>query len=398
MFLYKAVVGVNKQLNKLITIPFPQVESGIGSISKAGELISSAGANKAMIVTGRASSTAMLPSLCDSLDSHNIDYAIFNQVTPDPTIATVASGADFYKQHRCDAIIALGGGSPIDCAKVIGAKVVKDRPVRTMAGKLKIRRKLPPFLAIPTTAGTGSEATVAAVISDPAARQKFAVIDPALLPDFAIIDPKLMTGLPQSMTAATGMDALTHAVEAYIGTYHTPLSDSYATQAIEKIFTYLPKAYENGQDLEAREKMAIASYEAGCAFTRAYVGYVHAIAHQLGGMYHIPHGQANAVLLPEVLRFLHPHCRQRMNTLAAVIGVEGGDAFIDAVVELNKPLHIPAGFSELKAEDIPLIAKRALAEAHGNYPVPGYLNQRQCEQILRKFLVKSPECNDAMSV
>ncbi|MGF1761439.1 iron-containing alcohol dehydrogenase [Photobacterium sagamiensis] len=394
MFLYKAVIGVNKQLNKLITIPFPHVEAGINSISKAGELMSSAGAKKVMIVTGRVSSMGMTVPLCESLQAKNIDYAIFNQVTPDPTIATVTNGADFYKKHNCDALIALGGGSPIDCAKVIGAKVVRDRPVRSLAGKLKIRRKLPPFLAIPTTAGTGSEATVAAVISDPAARQKFTVIDPVLLPDFAIIDPKLMTGLPQNMTAATGMDALTHAVEAYIGTYNTPLSDNYAKQAIEKIFTYLPKAYENGQDIEAREQMAIASYEAGCAFTRAFVGYVHAIAHQLGGMYHIPHGLANAVLLPMILRFLHPYCMKRMNELAAVIGLSDGEEFIDAVIELNQQLNIPTSFPELEASDIPLIAKRALAEAHGTYPVPGYMNQKQCESLLRQFLVEQLECDN----
>ncbi|MFC1503512.1 iron-containing alcohol dehydrogenase [Pseudomonadota bacterium] len=394
MLLYKTVIGINKQLNKLITIPFPHVETGVNSILKAGELMSSAGAKKVMIVTGRVSSMGMTAPLCDSLQAKNIDYAIFNQVTPDPTIATVANGADFYKKHNCDALIALGGGSPIDCAKVIGAKVVRDRPVRSLAGKLKIRRKLPPFLAIPTTAGTGSEATVAAVISDPVAGQKFAVIDPVLLPDFAIIDPKLMTSLPQNMTAATGMDALTHAIEAYIGTYNTPLSDNYAKQAIEKIFTYLPKAYENGQDIEAREQMSIASYEAGCAFTRAFVGYVHAVAHQLGGMYHIPHGLANAVLLPKILHFLQPYCVKRMNKLAAVIGLSDGKAFIDAVIALNQQLNIPTSFPELQIYDIPLIAKRALTEAHGTYPVPGYMNQKQCESLLRQFLVEQPECDN----
>ncbi len=394
MFLYKTVIGVNKQLNKLITIPFPHVETGINSISKAGELMLSAGAKKVMIVTGRVSSMGMTAPLCDSLQAKNIDYAIFNQVTPDPTIATILNGADFYKKHNCDALIALGGGSPIDCAKVIGAKVVRDRPVRSMAGKLKIRRKLPPFLAIPTTAGTGSEATVAAVISDPAAGKKFAVIDPVLLPDFAIIDPKLMTSLPKNMTAATGMDALTHAIEAYIGTYNTPLSDNYAKQAIEKIFTYLPKAYENGQDVEAREQMSIASYEAGCAFTRAFVGYVHAIAHQLGGMYHIPHGLANAVLLPDILHFLQPYCVKRMNELAAVIGLIDGKEFIDAVIELNQQLNIPTHFPELQICDIPLIAKRALAEAHGTYPVPGYMNQKQCESLLRQFIAEQSHCDN----
>ncbi|WP_084419328.1 iron-containing alcohol dehydrogenase [Photobacterium sp. J15] len=397
MLLYKTIIGINKQLNKLVNIPFTQLESGADSLTKAGELMSSVGAKKAMIVTGRSSSMAIMPQLCESLKAHDIDYAIFNQVMPDPTIATVANGADFYKQFECDSIIAIGGGSPIDCAKVIGAKVVKDRPVRTMAGKLKIRRKLPPFLAIPTTAGTGSEATVAAVITDPSAQQKLAIIDPVLLPNFAILDPKLMTSLPPAMTAATGMDALTHAIEAYIGTYHTTLSDNYATEAIQKIFTNLPIAYENGQDLKAREEMAWASYEAGCAFTRAFVGYVHAIAHQLGGIYHIAHGQANAVLLPGVLRLLQPYCRQRLDNLADIIGLTGGDAFIEAVSNLNKQLNIPEGFKELKAEDIPMIAKRALEEAHGTYPVPGYLSQKQCEQLLHSLLIEETE-EEALTV
>ncbi|MCW8329200.1 iron-containing alcohol dehydrogenase [Photobacterium sp. SDRW27] len=396
MLLYKTIISVNKQLNKLITIPFPQLETGINSVSEAGALMSSAGAKKVLIVTDKMlHSLGLTNSLCDSLTASNIEFVIFDHVTPDPTVAIVATGADFYKKHDCDAIVALGGGSPIDCAKIIGAKVVKDRPVRSLVGKLKIRKKLPPFMAIPTTAGTGSEATVAAVVSDPTARQKFAIMDPVLLPDFAIIDPSLMTGLPKAMTAATGMDALTHAVEAYIGTFNTPLTDRYAKQAIEKIFKYLPKAYEDGQDLEAREQMSIASYEAGCAFTRAFVGYVHAIAHQLGGMYHIPHGHANAVLLPMVLRFLQPYCMKRMDELAAILGLRDGEEFIDAVIELNRQLNIPTNFPELLPADIPLIAKRALAEAHGTYPVPGYMNQKQCESLLRQFLVEPPQSDNA---
>ncbi|MGF1756400.1 iron-containing alcohol dehydrogenase [Photobacterium sagamiensis] len=395
MFLYKVVIGVNKQLNKLVTIPFPQLETGINSVSKAGALLSTAGAQKALIVTDKMlHSLGLTKSLCDSLTANNIEFVIFDQVTPDPTVAIVATGADFYKKHGCNAIVAIGGGSPIDCAKIIGAKVVKDRPVRSLAGKLKIRKKLPTFMAIPTTAGTGSEATVVAVISDPTAREKFAIMDPVLLPDFAIIDPKLMTGLPKGMTAATGMDALTHAVEAYIGTYNNSLTDNYAKQAIAMIFKYLPRAYEDGQDLEAREQMSIASYEAGCAFTRAFVGYVHAIAHQLGGMYHIPHGLANAVLLPKILHFLQPYCVKRMNELAAIIGLSDGKEFIDAVIKLNQQLNIPTNFPELQASDIPLIAKRALKEAHGTYPVPGYMNQKQCESLLQQFLIEQSESDN----
>ncbi|MGF1699512.1 iron-containing alcohol dehydrogenase [Photobacterium makurazakiensis] len=388
MLRYKTMVGVNKQLNKLIAIGFPQLEVGADSILKAGELIASTGAKKVLIVTDKViGSMDMTTTLCNSLKEKQLDFFIFDDVTPNPTIAAVAIGAEFYHQHGCDAIIAIGGGSPIDCAKAIGAKVVRNRPVRTLAGKLKVRKKLPPFMAIPTTAGTGSEATVAAVISDPAARQKFAIVDPALLPDFAIIDPTLMVGLPPHITAATGMDALTHAIEAYIGTYHSPLTDEFAVKAVEKVFNYLPEAYENGTNLEAREKMAVASYEAGCAFTRAYVGYVHAFAHQLGGMYHIPHGLANAVLLPKVLAFLYPDCKPRLEALAKVVGVNSGREFVEAVADLNKQLNIPETFPELVADDIPLITQRALAEAHGTYPVPGYMVQEQGEQLLKQFLL-----------
>lgn len=390
MLLYKTVVGINKQLNKLITIPFPQLEMGADSVANAGALMASKNAKKVLIVTdAMIHSLGLTASLCESLKAQDIEFVVYDEVKPNPTIANVAVGADLFKEQQCNAIIAIGGGSPIDCAKAIGAKVVRDRPVRKLAGKLKIRKKLPPFMAIPTTAGTGSEATVAAVVSDPSAREKFAIVDPAILPDVALIDPKLMVGLPKPITAATGMDALTHAVESFIGTYHTPLTDKYATQATEKIFTHLTTAFKDGSNLEAREQMAIASYEAGCAFTRAYVGYVHAFAHQLGGMYNIPHGLANAVLLPKVLSLLKPFCEQRLALLAEVIGLNTAEEFIEAVSNLNAQLEIPTSFPELKEDEIPLITKRALAEAHGTYPVPGYLTQQQGEALLAKFLEQS---------
>ncbi|MGR5143513.1 iron-containing alcohol dehydrogenase [Photobacterium sp. DNB23_23_1] len=390
MLLYKTVVGINKQLNKLITIPFPQLEMGADSVANAGALMASKGAKKVLIVTdAMIHSLGLTASLCDSLNAQGIEFVIYDEVKPNPSIANVAVGADLFKEQKCNAIIAIGGGSPIDCAKAIGAKIVRNKPVRRLAGKLKIRKKLPPFMAIPTTAGTGSEATVAAVVSDPSAREKFAIIDPAILPDFALIDPKLMVGLPKPITAATGMDALTHAIESFIGTYHTPLTDKYATQATEKIFAHLPTAFEDGANLEAREQMAVASYEAGCAFTRAYVGYVHAFAHQLGGMYNVPHGLANAVLLPKVLSLLKPYCERRLALLAEVIGLDTAEEFIEAVSNLNAQLNIPTSFPELKEDEIPLITKRALAEAHGTYPVPGYLSQQQGEALLTQFLEPS---------
>ncbi|MGF1761340.1 iron-containing alcohol dehydrogenase [Photobacterium sagamiensis] len=387
MWLYKTIIGVNKQLNKLIPIPFPELVHGSGCIADAGDLLAAQGVKKPLVVTDKMLvSLGIVEKLTCSLEKHQIEYTLFDEVTPDPSIATVNAGVKVYQRHNCDAIVALGGGSPIDCAKVIGAKVVKKANVKALSGKLKVRKRLPPFMAIPTTAGTGSEATIAAVITDPEARSKFAVIDPVLVPQVALLDPELMVGLPKPVTAATGMDALTHAIEAYLGSFSNELTDRYAKEAITTIFDQLPKAYTDGSDLQAREAMAMASYQAGCAFTRAFVGYVHAIAHQLGGLYHIPHGLANAVLLPYVLRFSFPACRQRFEDMAALIGLAHGEQFIEAVAQLNQQLNIPDMFEQLKADDIPEIARRALKEAHGTYPVPRYMTQSQCEALLRQLL------------
>lgn len=396
MWLYRTIIGVNKQLNKLIPIPFPDLTHGPGCITEAGGLLAAQGVKKALVVTDKMLvSLGIMDKLANSLDKHQVEYAVFDEVTPDPSIVTVNAGVEAYQWHNCDAIVALGGGSPIDCAKVIGAKLVKKTDVETLSGKLKVRKKLPPFMAIPTTAGTGSEATIAAVITDPATRSKFAVIDPALVPQMALLDPQLMLGLPKAVTAATGMDALTHAIEAYLGSFSNALTDRYAKEAIATIFDQLPKAYADGSNLQAREAMAMASYQAGCAFTRAFVGYVHAIAHQLGGLYHIPHGLVNAVLLPSILRFSYPECRQRMTDLAMLIGLADGDQFILAVEELNRQLNIPDTFEQLKEVDIPEIARRALKEAHGTYPVPRYMTQSQCEDLLRQLLpLESGACDN----
>ncbi|MGR5152822.1 iron-containing alcohol dehydrogenase [Photobacterium swingsii] len=387
MWLYKVLVGMNKQINKLVPIPFPDLHHGAGCIKDAASLLHAIGVKKVFIVTDNVLvSLGIVDRLTELFDKHRLEYVVFDGVMPDPTIATVDAGVEAYFHGNCDAIVALGGGSPIDCAKIIGAKVVTNAEVKALSGKLKVRKKLPPFMAIPTTAGTGSEATIAAVITDPASRSKFAVIDPTLVPQIALLDPELMAGLPKMITAATGMDALTHAVEAYLGSFSNAVTDRYARDAIVTIFEQLPRAYRDGTDLYAREAMAMASYQAGCAFTRAFVGYVHAIAHQLGGFYHIPHGLANAVLLPYVLRFSAPACRDRMSELAALIGLADGENFIDAVEKLNQQLDIPTSFTQLLEEDIPEIAKRALSEAHGTYPVPRYMTQSQCEALLMQLL------------
>ncbi len=385
MLKYRAIIGLTKQINKLVKIPFPELHQGPGSINKVNGILERQGIKKPLIVTdGVLVSLGMVDKLAATFTEERREYVIFDKVSPDPSVQTVEDGFAVYQANGCDGIIALGGGSPQDCAKVIGAKVARNIEIRAMAGQLKIRKTLPNIIAIPTTAGTGSEATIAAVISD--VNEKFAIIDPALVPKTAILDPELMLGLPATISAATGMDALTHAIEAYLGGYSNNLTDGYAQAAITTIFESLPKVFENGEDLAARESMALASYQAGCAFTRAFVGYVHAISHQLGAIYHIPHGLANAVLLPYVLKFNLPSCETRLQQLADLIGVKDGAAFIDEVVKLNKQLNIPTSFEQLKKSDIPEIARRALKEAHGTYPVPRYMNQLQCEQLIAEVL------------
>jgi alcohol dehydrogenase class IV len=247
---------------------------------------------------------------------------------------------------------------------------------------------------VPTTAGTGSEVTVAAVISDPEAGRKLVIADTRLVPAMAALDPQLMTGLPPAVTAATGMDALTHAVEAFLGQWATEATDRMALAAVGLVYENLRVAYRNGKDLEARERMSLAATYAGLAFTRANVGYVHAIAHQLGGKYHTPHGLANAILLPHVLRFLAPAVTRRLALLAAAAKV--GDAkdrpavrarkFIDSVEKLGRDLGIPRTLDALQAKDIPALAKAACWEADTNYPVPKYMSPEECEGIIRRVL------------
>jgi len=260
-----------------------------------------------------------------------------------------------------------------------------------MRGLLKVRKKLPPFFAIPTTAGTGSEATIAAVISDTDTHEKYQVNDLVLIPHYAVLDPLLTVGLPKNITATTGMDALTHAVEAYIGNSNTRETKQLAKKAVRLIFDNIETAYSDGNNLPARENMLKASYYAGVAFTRAYVGYVHAIAHALGGFYGIPHGLANAVVLPYVLEYYGSSVHKRLAELADLVGVglstdtDGQKAtkFINVIKNLNRAMNIPEKIAGVEGKDIPLMAERAWKEANPFYPVPRILSKRDLEELFR---------------
>jgi alcohol dehydrogenase class IV len=300
------------------------------------------------------------------------------------------------RAHRSDAILAVGGGSAIDAAKVIGAMATSDKSPAQLVGMLKLKAPMLPLFAIPTTAGTGSEVTVAAVVTDPVAHTKAAVIDPRLVPMATALDPVMMRGMPKPITAATGMDALTHAVEAYTNRWPLAETPPHCLAAVRMIFSNLVRAYQEGDDLEAREGMAVASFYAGLAFTKAYVGYVHAFSHTIGGRYGVPHGLCNAIVLPYVLDFLKdaPYAEARLAELAVAIGVGTGteakgalaQQFIDSVRELNRKVGIPDKIASLKAADVPAIARAAMIEAHRDYPVPKNMSLVEAEALLRRCL------------
>jgi alcohol dehydrogenase class IV len=295
----------------------------------------------------------------------------------------------------------------MDASKAIAAAVSNPgKSLRELAGYFKGLHTPVKIYAVPTTAGTGSEVTVAAVISDPERQAKLVIVDTRLVPKMAALDPCLMTGLPPHITAATGIDALTHAIESFIGKWANPYTDDMALSAVGLIFDNLRVAYSDGKNLAAREKMALAATYAGLAFTRANVGYVHAIAHQFGGRYHTPHGLANAIMLPLVLKFSLPAVTDRLALLAlrAKLGKEseGEDAlaqkFVDAVEQLNRDLGIPTFLAALKASDIPKLAQAACHEARTGYPVPRYMTQAECEDMIRQVLppdvaAKKPEAS-----
>ena len=373
----------------------PYVLEGAGAIRKLPAFIKEKGLDNVLVVTDKGlMGIHLLDSLFEELEKAGVKYTVYDGTQPNPTIQNIEDAKQLYLDNNCQGVIAFGGGSPMDCAKIAAARATNPKkPVKKMRGVLKITHKLPPLFAVPTTAGTGSEVTLAAVVSDPETHEKNACNDPKLRPKYAVLDPELTTGLPPHITSTTGMDALTHAVEAYIGKSNVKATREYAERATKMIFDSLETAYADGKNIEARENMLKASYYAGMAFTRAYVGYVHAIAHNLGGFYGIPHGLANAVILPYVLEYYGETAHKDLAKLAVIAGVkmdgtdkEKAEAFIEAIKEMNKNMNIPDGFEGIKEEDIPTIVKRALKEGNPLYPVPKIMNKADCEAVIRKLM------------
>ncbi len=374
----------------------PQLIKGSGAVTKLPQVIKELGYNNVLVVTDKGlMGLHLLDSMFEELRNNDIAYVVYDGVQPNPTIDNIEEAKDLYLGNGCQAIIAFGGGSPMDCAKACGARIARpNTEIPKMRGVLKVLKKIPTLFAVPTTAGTGSEATLAAVVSNPKTHEKNAINDPVLRPKYAVLDPALTLGLPPHITSTTGMDALTHAVEAYIGNSNTPDTEEKARMATKMIFANLETAYKDGKNVEARENMLLASYYAGVAFTRAYVGYVHAIAHNLGGMYGIPHGLANAVILPYVLDYFGESAYKRLAELADVAGLdcagksdeEKAKMFIAEIRRMNKDMNIPEKFEQIKESDISLIADRALKEGNPLYPVPKIMDKAECVAIIRQLM------------
>ena len=330
-----------------------------------------------------------------ALASKGIGVTVYAETRANPTVSNVEEAASLYRESACQAIIGFGGGSAMDCAKGVGARIAQpNKPINKMRGLLRVHRRLPLLIAVPTTAGTGSEVTLAAVITDDESHYKYPINDFVLIPRFAVLDPEFTRGLPASITGQTGMDALTHAVEAFIGRSTTPYTRKMARQAVQLIHDNLLEAYEHGGNMRARRNMLSAAYKAGVAFTRSYVGYVHAIAHNLGGLYGTPHGLANAVILPYVLDYYGDCIYPQLAKLADIAGVSApgmstadkGKAFIAAIRQMNENMNIPSTFDMIKEEDIPLLVQRALKEGNPLYPVPKIMDAKDCEAVIRSFM------------
>ena len=349
-----------------------------------------------IIVTDSAiSKLGLTKGLEQVLEQNNIPYCIYDKTVANPTVENVEEALELYKANQCNGIIGFGGGSSMDCAKALGARAAKPKKsLEQLKGVLKLWKKIPPLIAVPTTAGTGSETTVAAVIRNAQTKQKYAINSFPLIPSYAVMEPKVTLSLPPHITSSTGMDALTHAVEAFIGNSTTKKTREYSLHAVKLIFENLETAVFEGTNEAARKNMLEASFYAGCAFTVSYVGYVHCIAHSLGGEYNVPHGLANAIILPMLLKAYGKKIWKKLAKLAIAAGIateqtpveQAAKAFIAAIEEKNRKFNIGTKISQIKEEDIPRLTKHAVKEGNPLYPVPVLWNAKELEHFYRELM------------
>ncbi|MFV8412853.1 iron-containing alcohol dehydrogenase [Vibrio owensii] len=392
--LYRGYTNGLKVAAYVLPLPKPTLFSGPGSIHELTEAIADLGFKKLLLVTDEGLvKIGMAEQVAESARTRGLDVALYAEVKPDPTYDQVERGLNVYLESGCDAILALGGGSAMDCAKVIAARVTNKKSIKRLAGLFRVWRTPAPLFVIPTTSGTGSEVTVAAVVSEPETHHKTPLMDPKLVPLMAALDANLLVGLPAKITADTGIDALTHAIEAYISRNATTETKAYSVAAIKLIFQYLPRAVEKGSDIQARQKMAMASYYAGLAFTKASLGYVHAFAHNLGAKYGLPHGMANGLALLPVLRFSFSEIEPQLTALSGALidaqseAMPNAQAFLERLEGLYNEIGIEQTSSLLKTSDTDELVTLILKEAHWNYPVPKFMNEEECAQLLAEIRV-----------
>lgn len=388
----RLICATLKLLAGILPMPRPVLFNGPGASTTLCESIAAQGYRRVLIVSDEVLiKLGILEGILSTLAEQNVQYYIYDQVLPDPTDLQAENGLLLQQQNQCDAVLAVGGGSPIDVGKAIAARATNPRrSLKKLAGYFKLRSAPLPFFAIPTTAGTGSEATIGAVMSDTESHHKRMIIDPRLMPRMAALDSQLMHTLPAKITAATAMDALTHAIEAYISRNASEETDAFSRAAVCSIMQNLPEVMLNGENLQARQQLALASHYAGLALTKASLGYVHAIAHNLGAFYGVSHGEANALVLPHVLEFSKPVIYSRLAQLALVAGLttrktpekQACEIFIQHIRQLLIQCDINGEQLPIKSSDIRPIARLAIKEASYNYPVPRFMRQKQCESIL----------------
>ena len=339
----------------------------------------------------------LMTKITSVLAKEKISYSVYDQTSANPTVRNVEEALALYQKEHCKALLAIGGGSAMDCAKALGARIAcPKKTLGQLKGTLHVLHRIPLLIAVPTTAGTGSENTLAAVITDSEKKHKYVLNDFVLIPRYTILDAELTYSLPPHLTATTGMDALTHAVEAYIGRSTTKETREKALLAVKTIYQNIETAYHDGHNHAAREQMLNAAYLAGFAFSRSYVGYVHAVAHSLGGQYNIPHGLANAVLLPEILESYGSCIHKKLHMLGCAAGVcteqdsikAGAGKFIASIRTLNKNMGIPDFLSGIQERDIETMSVHAAKEANPLYPVPKLMTRRELEAFYRLMLTR----------
>jgi alcohol dehydrogenase len=369
---------------------------GAGCVNEIGRHAKYLGGTKALIVSGKSRHGEKLAEdIGKILEDSGLKVTFFAGADPNPTDNSVMEGADFYRKENCNMIVAVGGGSPMDCAKAIGIVAYNSGQINDYEGAGKVTRGIPPLITVNTTAGTASEMTKVAIITDTKRHIKMAIVDPRITSDVAVNDPELMISMPPDLTAATGMDALTHAVEAYVSTMATPTTDAAAIKSIELISNYLRQAVAHGEVVRTRDMMAHAEYLAGIAFNNAGLGYVHSMAHQLGGFYNLPHGVCNAILLPYVEMYNKQVCPERFADIAKAMGEkmdglsseEAADRAIDSIKKLASDIGIPSGLKELGAreEDLEIMAENTMQD-HSRLTNPRKLSKEEIIEIYRKAM------------